>query len=301
MMKAHTDAPHPPALPLYAIFLALIKFRLLALVLVSTCMGFFVGADGGGGLWPLFVVLLGVTLVGGGANALNQWKERGADARMLRTRLRPLPALRISASQALAFGVLISLAGLTVIALWVNRLTLLLAFASWASYLFVYTPLKSRSVFNTWVGAVPGALPALLGSTAVSGTIDSGGLALFAILYVWQMPHFFAISWVHREDYLRGGFRMLSWNDASGKRTGGQILWHTLLLLPVSVGLWLSGDAGVLYLGVALLAGLVFLLEALRFYQRPDRSGARRVFHYSVIYLPLLFLGLLLDKWLTGL
>lgn len=288
---------------MYAVYLALIKFRLLALVLVSTCMGYFVGADSAarsGGLWPLLSVLAGITLVGGGANALNQWKERLADARMLRTRLRPLPALRISAPQALLFGALISIAGLVLIATQVNRLTLLLAAASWASYLFLYTPLKTRTVLNTWIGAVPGALPALLGATAASGTIDASGMALFLILYVWQMPHFFAISWVYRDDYLRGGFRMLSWNDPDGKRSAAHIWWHTVLLLPVSVGPWLTGQAGWLYVLVALASGAGFLVAAWRFYQHPHLAGARRVFHFSILYLPLLFLGLLLDRALRG-
>jgi protoheme IX farnesyltransferase len=279
-------------------YLALIKFRLLALVLVSTCMGYYISADAFSALPVLLYTLAGVTLVGGGANSLNQWKERRADALMYRTRARPLPAGRITARGALAFGVLISLLGLVIIGLLVNSLTLFLSFLSWATYLFVYTPLKTRSILNTWAGAVPGAIPAILGCTAASGTLTAPALALFLILYVWQMPHFFAISWVYREDYLRGGFRMLSWNDESGQRTARHILIHTLLLIPVSAGLYWSGQSGLIYLVLALGSGLGFLWLAWAFHAAPTRAAAKKVFWFSILYLPLLFVAIILDSML---
>ncbi len=296
--KATTDPESRSLMSPVANYLALIKFRLLSLVLVSTCMGYFIGADAATPLAPLFYTLLGITLVGGGANALNQWKERSNDALMYRTRSRPLPAERVYPIDALWFGIAISQAGFIVIGLGVNWLTLLLAFLSWSSYLFLYTPLKTRSPINTWVGAVPGAIPAILGCTAATGTLNAAALALFLILYVWQMPHFFAISWVYREDYLRGGFRMLSWNDESGQRTAFHILLHTVILVPVSAGLYLVGHSGQIYLWLTLASGLVFLALAIAFYRSVSKQDAKRVFYYSILYLPLLFIAIVADQLL---
>jgi heme o synthase len=270
-MEARTDTDQTMRLPLLADYFALIKFRLLSLVLISTCMGFFITADARTPLLTLVFTLLGITMVGGGANCLNQWVERDADSRMLRTRLRPLPALRLTAPNALRFGLLISLAGFVLLGWQVNQLTLWLSVISWASYLFIYTPLKTRSPFNTWVGAVPGAIPVILGCTTASNALTDEALALFLILYVWQMPHFFAISWVYRDDYLRGGFRMLSWNDESGKRTAIQILLHTALLIPVCAGLYLTGASGLFYLTGA-------ILSEIRASKRPEK--------FSIIRLP---------------
>ena len=277
---------------------ALIKFRLLSLVLVSTCMGYFIGADASTPLAPLLFTLLGITLVGGGANALNQWKERSNDALMYRTRGRPLPSQRVQPQGALLFGVIISVLGLLVLGATVNVLTLTLGFVSWATYLFWYTPLKTRSPINTWVGAIPGAIPAILGCTAATGTLNDAAFALFLILCVWQMPHFFAISWVYREDYRRGGFRMLSWNDETGQRTAFQTLLHTIILVPVSAGLYVVGHSGLIYLVIALASSLVFLALALQFYRNISGKSAMRVFHFSIVYLPLLFIAIIADKLL---
>ncbi len=298
-MNVETGANPPARLPAFSAYLALIKFRLLTLVLVSTCMGYFISANSNSTLVALLYTLVGTTMVGGGANTLNQWKERNADAQMFRTRMRPLPAARVKPVYALAFGLAISLLGFLVIALGVNNMTLLLSFLSWASYLFLYTPLKTRSILNTWVGAVPGSLPAVLGCTAASGVLGNEAWALFLILYVWQMPHFFAISWVYREDYLRGGFRMLSWNDETGTNTAIHILVHTIILLPVSAGLYLTGDFGMVYLLLTLLNGLVFLWYAIAFTQSTDKAGARKVFQYSILYLPLVFVAIFLDRLLA--
>lgn len=295
-MKAHSDAVRTAALPSPGTLLALVKFRLLALVLVSTCMGWFLGARAGASLLVLAATLAGVALVGGGANCLNQWKERLADAQMLRTRTRPLVTGRISAAATLAFGSAISLGGVLLLAGFVNLLTAGLSLLSWASYLFVYTPLKQTTPLNTWIGAVPGALPAVLGYSGASNTLDLTALALFLLLYVWQLPHFFAISWVYRDDYLRGGFRMLSWNDPLGQRSAWHILLHSLLLLPASSVLYFVGANGLVYLGVALASGLLQLYLAWRFWCQPDTARARRVFHFSIIYLPVLFLGIVLDR-----
>lgn len=298
-MKARSDILRTIALPSAGTLLGLVKFRLLALVLVSTCMGWFLGAVPDTSMLTFAATLAGVALVGGGANCLNQWKERGADAQMLRTRTRPLVTGRISPAATLAFGCGISLAGMLLLAGYVNLLTAGLSLLSWASYLFIYTPLKQSTPLNTWIGAVPGALPAVLGYSGAGNTLDPTALALFLLLYVWQLPHFFAISWVYREDYLRGGFRMLSWNDPQGQRSARHILLHSVLLLPVSSALFLVGANGLVYLGIALASGLVLLQLAWAFWRRPDIARARRVFHFSIIYLPALFLGIVLDRALA--
>lgn len=300
-MKAGSDSAATAGLPGLGAVLALVKFRLLTLVLVSACMGYFLGFVPGSPLAGLVLTVLGIALVGGGANCLNQYMERDADARMLRTRTRPLVSGRSTPAAALAFGLTVTGVGLLVLALFVNALTAWLSFLSWASYLFLYTPLKRRTPLNTWIGAVPGALPVVLGYSGASATLDSTALALFVLLYVWQLPHFFAISWVHREDYLRGGFRMLSWNDAGGARSARHIMLHSLLLLPASALLFLVGANGLLYLALALGAGLVQLHLAWRFRAQPDLAAARRVFHFTILYLPLLFLGSVLDRSLSQL
>src|SRR5690606_24725025 len=194
---------------------------------------------------------------------------------------------------------LISSGGLLVLALGVNLLTASLSLLSWASYLFLYTPMKQRSAASAWVGAVPGALPAVLGYSGASNSVDATAAALFALLYVWQLPHFVAVSWVYRDDYRRGGFRMLSWNDTSGQRSAWHIMLHSVLLLPASMALFMAGASGYAYLLVALAAGLMQLQVAWRFVRQHDIAAARRVFHYSVVYLPLLFLGIVLDRILS--
>lgn len=298
-MKAHGDIVLTAALPSVGTILALVKFRLLALVLVSTCMGWFLGVRAGSSLAALAATLVGVALVGGGANCLNQLKERHADAQMLRTRTRPLVTGRISAPATLVFGSAISLGGVLLLAGFANLLTAGLSLLSWASYLFVYTPLKQTTPLNTWIGAIPGALPAVLGYSGASNALDLTALALFLLLYVWQLPHFFAISWVYRDDYLRGGFRMLSWNDPLGQRSARHILAHSVLLLPASTVLYLVGANGLVYLTVALASGLLQLCLAWRFWRKPDTRRARQVFHFSIIYLPVLFLGIVLDRVLS--
>lgn len=289
----------PAVIPSTATVLALIKLRLLSLVLVSTCMGFFLSYGPDTSLLVLVYTLAGVTLVGGGANTLNQWKERQADALMLRTRGRPLVTGTITPLATLGFGGAISVLGLVLLGALVNPLTLALCFFSWFSYLFLYTPLKTRTPVNTWVGAIPGALPAVLGCTAASGRLDQTALALFLLLYMWQLPHFLAISWMYRDDYMRGGFRMLSRNDPQGRTTANHILLHSLLLVPVSIGPYLSGATGLFYAGLALLASVPLLYYSLQFCRVPGKAQAQRVFHYSIIYLPVLFLGIVLDKSLA--
>lgn len=297
-MKANIVVAPPGHESAFADYQALIKFRLLLLVLISVCMGFFIGANEQTSFFALLWVIVGVYFVGGGANALNQWIEREIDCLMVRTKNRPLPSKRITPNNALWTGIFISALGFFTLAALVNTLTFILSFLSWASYLFIYTPLKRKSSINTWIGAVPGALPAALGCTAAAGAITEPAFMLFLILFVWQMPHFFAISWIYRKDYLSGGFKMLSWDDDQGIKTANQILIHALILLPVSSSLFLLGHSGLTYFLLTLAASLIFIYYSVLFYISPDVRCAKKVFRFSIIYLPILFFAIIFDNFI---
>jgi protoheme IX farnesyltransferase len=244
----------------------------------------------------LLAVALGVALVASGASALNMVLERDTDARMRRTRDRPLPASRLQTSEALSFGVLLTAAGLAGL-FWLSGPTAAaVAFATWASYVFVYTPLKRRTSLSTLVGAVPGALPPVIGWAAARGTVDSQALLLFAILFLWQIPHFLAIAWIYREDYAQGGLPMLPVLDPEGGLTGRQAVSHSLALLFVSAAPAAAGMAGRIYLSGALALGMALTVVALVAAVKRSQAGARRLFLASVIYLPLLSALLLLDR-----
>lgn len=295
-MKANLVVAPPGQVSVLADYQALIKFRLLLLVLISVCMGFFIGINEQTSFSSLLWVLVGVYCVGGGANTLNQWIEREIDILMVRTQKRPLPSKRLTPNNALLFGLAISAVGFIVIAALINTLTLILSFLSWISYLLIYTPLKRKSSINTWVGAVPGALPAALGCTAAAGEVTESAFILFLILFVWQMPHFFAISWIYRKDYLSGGFKMLSWDDDQGTKTAKHILIHAVLLLPVSSSLFLLGHSGLTYFLLTLTASLIFIYYSILFYISPDIRCAKKVFRFSIVYLPILFFAIIFDK-----
>lgn len=293
--------PTPPtARNLWAVYMALIKARLLSLVIFSTGLGYYLGAVEFAGWAPLLSVLVGVALVGAGANGLNQWYERRVDVLMRRTSGRPLPDNHITAYHALSFCVSLSLAGFAILWKGTNLLTLSLSVLSWFTYLFIYTPLKRVSLLNTWLGAVPGALPALLGYTTSSGVVDNAGLALFSVLYLWQMPHFFAISWVYREDYSQAGFRMLSLDDVGGARTAAHIMLHTVLMVLASITVYLYSPAGWLYAAGAGIGGVASLVVAIGFWRDRSIAEARRVFRLSLLYLPLIFASLVIDRLLIG-
>jgi protoheme IX farnesyltransferase len=227
---------------------------------------------------------------------LNQLLERDDDAKMRRTQDRPLPSGRITPEAALLIGGVCAGAGLADLALAVNLLTAWLGALTLASYLLVYTPLKRLTPLNTAIGAIPGALPPLMGWTAARGEISGAGWALFAILFFWQLPHFLAIAWIYREDYARAGFVMLPVLDPSGARTGKQALSHTLGLLPVSLCPFLFGLAGPVYLAGALALGAGLLWRAWAFSRRISVAGARRLFYASIIYLPLLLALIVFNK-----
>ncbi len=277
-------------------FLELTKPRITVLVVATTLVGFYVGAHRAISLTLLFHTLLGTALVASGASAFNQYLERHLDALMLRTVRRPLPAGRLQSGEALIFAVLISSSGMIYLFALVNPLTSLLSALTFLSYLFLYTPLKTRTWLCTLIGAVPGALPVIMGWAAVNDRLSLGAWVLFAIVFFWQLPHFYAIGWMYREDYARAGFPMLPIIDLSGARTSRQVILYIIALVAVTVLPSLMGLAGNAYLGGAIALGLLFLAYGAFFSRLRDRSSARRLFLVSVCYLPLLLALMALDK-----
>ncbi|HVU07386.1 MAG TPA: heme o synthase [Verrucomicrobiae bacterium] len=279
-----------------AVFADLTKARLTTLVLLTTAVGFYVGSRGAMN-WILFFNSIAATaLVAGGAAALNQLLERDYDAKMRRTQNRPLPSGRLQPATVAIFGGVSSVAGLIYLALAVNLLTSVLGAVTLISYVFIYTPLKRVTWLNTAVGAIPGALPPLMGWTAAGNELSGEGWALFAILFFWQLPHFFAIAWMYRDEYAKAGFKMLSCMDADGKRTAEQSISNTLALLAVSLCPFLFKMAGTIYLTGAIVLGAAFLFCAIQFSRRLTLSRARILFLASILYLPLLLAAMVLDK-----
>ncbi len=280
----------------FAIWSDLVKSRLTLLVLLTTLSGFYAGSEGPMNLTLLLHALMGTALVACGAAALNEWWERDLDAKMARTATRPLPSGEMTPNAVLFLGALMCMAGLVQLALFVNLLTALLGAITMSSYVFVYTPLKTRTTLNTLVGAIPGALPPLMGWAAARDEVSRGGWALFAIIFFWQLPHFLAIAWMYREEYEKAGFVMLPSRDPDGTRTGRQAVSHTLGLIPVSLAPSLFGVAGVVYFFSALVLGIAFLWCAIRFSRDMTRVRARQLFFASILYLPAIFGLLALDK-----
>lgn len=264
----------------------LTKPEISFLVTVSALAGFLFGSTDGLDLVTLFFTLFGTGLTAAGVGALNHLLERDLDARMRRTSQRPLPAGRIAPANARNLGCLLVCAGVGLLCPLVNVLTAALAIATVVLYLFVYTPLKQRTKYNTLIGTVPGALPALGGFAAATGTLDVAGWTAFGILAAWQMPHFLALAWMYRKDYGRADYAMLPVVEPDGSSTARQTVFFTALLLAVSLTPTLVGAAGLLYLIGSAVLGVWFLLHALRFYY--DRTGqrARRVLIASIIYIP---------------
>lgn len=288
-------AAEPAAPALVSDLVAMTKPGITLMVALTTVLGFLLA---GGALlsWRLAATLLGTCLVAAGASVLNQFWERAPDALMRRTADRPLPTGRIDPDVALLFGVALGIAGLLELALAVDALTAALGAAALAGYVFAYTPLKKVSSLATVVGAVPGALPPMMGWCAVRGEVDLAAWALFGILFFWQMPHFLAIAWLCREDYARGGFPMLPVLDPGGAWTGRQSVLYGAALVPVSLLPSLLGLAGAWYFGGALALGLGYLGFSLAFARRRSTPGARRLMFASLLYLPALLAVLLLDR-----
>src|SRR5712671_5253529 len=279
-----------------AVYADLFKARLTLLVLLTTLVGFYIGFRGPVDYLLMLHTLLGTALVASGASALNQLLEREYDAKMRRTQSRPLPSGRLQPQTVLIIGTTCAALGIIYLALAVNFITAILGACSLISYVFIYTPLKRVTWLNTAVGAIPGALPPLMGWTAARGELTREGWALFAILAFWQLPHFLAIAWMYREEYARAGFKMLPVIDPEGHRTGRQAVSHTLGLLPVSLAPFLFHLAGPAYLIGALILGVIFLWYAVQFSRSLTRAKARQLFLVSILYLPLLLALMVLDK-----
>src|SRR5436190_13637142 len=277
-------------------FTELVKARLTLLVLLTTAVGFYLGADPPVDYLALFHVVFGTAAAAAGAAALNQWWEWKLDALMQRTKTRPVPAGRMPPIEALAIGGALSIFGVIYLAIACNALTAVLAAITIAIYIFAYTPLKRTSTANTIVGAIPGAIPPMIGWAAAHGTIDAGAWCLFAILLLWQLPHFFAIAWMYRDDYARAGFRMISSDDSSGERSASQSVFFCILLLVLAGLPAFVGIVTFTYLAVELVLGGLFIAVAMRFLKTRTAEAARLLFITSIVYLPLLLGALVLTK-----
>jgi heme o synthase len=269
------------------------------MVVLTAGLGFLLGQGESFSILLLACTLLGTGLVSAGASILNQVLEREPDALMNRTRNRPLPAGRMEPDVALAFGVAFALGGLLELALAVNFLTALLGAAALSGYVFVYTPLKRVTSLATVVGAVPGAIPPMMGWSAVRDHLDPAAWVLFGLLFFWQMPHFLAIAWLCREDYARGGFPMLTVSDTDGRRTARQVLLYGAALVPVSLLPSVLGLMGGVYFAGALALGLVYLAFGAGFARVRSTPAARRLMLASILYLPSVLLVMLLDRMIA--
>ena len=286
-------------------YIELTKPRITWLILMSTGIGYFFGLPAAANWWeflkniPLLSLLhtvIGTGLIASGTAALNQWYERDADRKMRRTAMRPLPAGKLSARNALLFGIALSVAGFLELWLAVNFLSAAIGALTLASYLFLYTPLKQRTWWSTTVGAVPGAAPPIIGYAAAAGVLTPQSWILFAILFLWQFPHFYSIAWMYKEDYARAGIQMLPVVEPDGRSTARQIVLYGIALVPVSLVPTLLGMTGRIYLAGALLVGLWFLYSGVRVALDRTALRARSVLIHSVLYLPFIYGLMLIDR-----
>jgi heme o synthase len=266
------------------------------LVLVTTLVGFYLGSTGPIHFVVLLSTLFGTLLVASGTGTLNQYMERSFDAQMRRTARRPIPAGRIKPTEALIFGLGLAAFGGLFLAVAVNALASSLAMLTLVSYLVIYTPLKRHTPICTWIGAIPGAMPPLIGWAAARGDLGLGAWALYAMLFLWQFPHFMAIAWMYREDYARAGYQMLPLSDRAGDAMATQVLAFCTLLIPVSLIPTVLGQAGWLYVVGATMLGGGMLYCGIRLAFARTNSLARQLLTASVVYLPLVFVLLMLDK-----
>lgn len=275
-------------------YLQLAKARIVFMVLITTAAAYVIGARTFSGVL-LFHTLLGTALVAAGTNALNQYIERRYDALMRRTRLRPLPDGRITPRDALLFSAVIAAAGTVYLGVLVNWLTAALGVFTLTSYLFVYTPLKRITSLCTIVGAIPGAIPPVMGWAAAQGEIGIGGATLFGLLFFWQLPHFMAISWIYREDYERAGFAMTSVRDANGTATARQAILWSIALIAVSVVPAFTGMTGLGYLAAAIAAGVALLGTSIAFFFDRSSRAAMKLFVTSNVYLVVVMIFLVVS------
>ena len=276
-------------------WLELVKPRITLLVTLTTAAGFALASAGRFDFKTFLATLAGTALVAAGSAVFNQVVERDSDRNMKRTANRPLPAGRLALEPAIAFGALLAVSGTILLLLLTNALTAAIGVATLVAYVAIYTPLKTRSSLATLVGAIPGATPPVMGWTAATGEIGLGGWVLFAILFLWQLPHFLAIAWMFREDYKRAGMPMLTVDDPGGKSTARQTVLYTVALLPVSLMLTVLGITGWPHLVGALFFGALFLAAAWRFAREQTQPHARRLLLASVLYLPAVFAVAVVD------
>lgn len=276
-------------------FVALTKPRLNFLVLLTTLAAYSLGSDESSTLMLLIHTLVGTALVAGGASALNQVWERETDRLMRRTRFRPVANLRLTSTEAQLFGLALNLIGVVELWIFVNPLTSMIAAFTSASYILFYTPLKTRSSLSTIVGALPGALPAVIGWSAATNTVSIEAWVLFAIVFMWQMPHFLAIAWMYRDEYAAAGIQLLPVIEPDGRSTGRQAVIYTAALVPVTMMPTLVGLASPWYLMGAITLGAVLMLFSVEFSSTRTIDSARRLFFGSILYLPLLWTILVLD------
>lgn len=277
-------------------FVELTKARIGAFVVISTAVGYVLASPGGIDVLRLIHTLLATFLVSSGVCALNHYLEREYDARMVRTADRPLPAGRMQPEQACVLGVTMLAVGLVYLVGWVNLATALVGLATAVVYLVAYTPLKRMTVHNTVVGAVSGALPPVGGWTAAQGELGFGAVVLFGIMFLWQFPHFYSIAWMYRDDYARGGYRMLAVEDPNGNRTAHQMVVYSFALLPCSLMPALMGLSGTFYFAVALLLSGLLVWSSLAFARERTTERARHLLRSTLIYLPVLWLVLVINR-----
>ena len=290
------DVPFARVVRRAADFFELAKPRVVIMVLITAFVGFYVGSAALPDYLRLINMLLGTALAAGGTLALNQFMERQSDALMKRTRHRPIPDGRVQPGEAFWFGAVVTLAGLAYLALAVNAISAWVTALITASYLLLYTPMKRKSSLCILAGAVPGALPPVIGWVAARGRLDIDAWVLFAILFLWQVPHTLAIAWLYRDDYARAGIQFLPVIDPDGSSTNRQILSHCAALLAVSLLPTLLGLAGAVYFTVAFVLGVGFLASGVRLAMESSLNGARRLLFASLIYLPVLLLMMALDR-----
>ena len=274
----------------------LTKPSITFMILVSTALGYFMGGNGIINYQHFILTLLGSCLISSGSGALNHFAEAESDKIMYRTNLRPIPAGIILPENAMIFGIALIFIGSGILYFFINTLTCVLALITALMYLFIYTPLKKLTWLNTPVGAIPGAIPPIGGWVAATGSLDPEAWILFAILFLWQHPHFYAIALMFKDDYKKAGLKMLPVVEPNGSRTNRQIIWHALLLIPVSVMPVYINLLGMIYFWAALILGIGYLLSGFILAKQYSVNNARLVLKVSVFYLPILFLTIMVDK-----
>ena len=279
-----------------SIYAELSKLNILSLVLIATILGYYLGTSGLISWKRLFITLLGTALTASGSGALNHYLERETDKFMVRTKNRPLPAGLIKPAEVMNYGVLMVLAGIMILVIQVNMLTGFIALLTAFLYIVVYTPLKKITWLNTSIGSIPGALPILGGWTASAGSIDAMAWVLFAIMYLWQHPHFYSIAWICRSDYAEAKLKMLPVVEPDGNSTIRQIFWHLLLMIPITFLPFIQGALGLFYLIGAFMITSAFFVSALPLARNRSDKSALLLLKASVFYLPSLLLIIIIDK-----